>query len=102
MGEGFSTGIQQAALPTPYCEQVRQAGLNAWYKLDEGPTKSPITGVQQKPGESLPNFIARVQHSLHHKLPAGDLRDQFVKMLLWEGMNADHHGDGLHWPEGGS
>ena len=89
-GEGFSTRIQQAVLPAPYREQVRQEGLNAWYKLDEGPTESPIAGVRQKPGKSLPNFVVRVEHSLRCKLLAGDLQDQFVKMLVWEEMNANH------------
>lgn len=47
--------------------------------------------MRQKPGEPLPDFIDRVQQSFHHKLLAEDLQDKFVKLLVWEGMNTDHH-----------
>ncbi|XP_069861909.1 endogenous retrovirus group K member 24 Gag polyprotein-like [Dipodomys merriami] len=85
-GEGYSTGVEQAAITGPYRDQVRQAGLAAWYKLDEWPTESPIAGVRQKPGEPLPDFIDRVQQSINRKLPAGDLRDQFVKLLVSQSL----------------
>lgn len=76
--EAFSTGIQQAAIADPYQDQVKNAGLTAWYKLDEEPTKSPIAGVRQKPAKSLTEFIDGARWSINHKLGTGALRDQFV------------------------
>lgn len=77
-------GIQQAAIPaTPYRDQVLQAGLDV--KLEEGPTESPVAGINQKPGESLPKFIDRVQISLNQKLPPDWLKDEFRKLIVWEG-----------------
>lgn len=61
LDDGFSTGIQQAAVASPYRDQVRNAGLAAWYKLDEGPIESLIAGVRQKPNESLAEFTDRAQ-----------------------------------------
>lgn len=72
--EGFSTGIQQAAIADPYQDQVRYVGLTTGYKLDEGPTKSPIAGVRQKPAKSLTEFIDGAQQS------AWAFRDQFVTL----------------------
>lgn len=34
---------------------------------------------------SLPDF----RDSIYHKLLTGDLRNQFMKLLVWEGVNAD-------------
>lgn len=65
----YSMGIQQAALPAPYQDQVRAAGLAAWRKLGEGPTEAPIGGIQQKPGETLHKFIDRVQKKHPEKTP---------------------------------
>lgn len=62
----------------------------AWQKLDEGPTESPLGGVRQKLGEPLADFINRVEQSVKCKLPTGNLREQFIKLMVWEGMNADH------------
>lgn len=45
--------------------------------------------MMEKPGEPLPDFIVRVQTHLERKLPPGGLRDQFTKLLVWEGMNRD-------------
>ncbi|OBS80685.1 hypothetical protein A6R68_21115 [Neotoma lepida] len=73
----ITCGLQQAVVQGLYRDQVRQAGLEAWAKLDEGPTESPI---RQQPSETLPKFIDRVQQSLNRKLPAGPLRDQFTKI----------------------
>lgn len=81
-GKGFSTGVQQAGIVVLYWDQVRQAGLEAWATLEEGPTESPITGMMQKPAELLLDFIER-------KLPPHGLRDQFTMLLVWEGMNQD-------------
>lgn len=36
------------------------------------------------------DFIDQIQQSIHCKLPPEDLRYQFVQLLVWEGMNADH------------
>ncbi|OBS81741.1 hypothetical protein A6R68_24269, partial [Neotoma lepida] len=88
--EGYSTGVQQAAVPGPYRDQVRQAGLVAWAKLDEGPTESPIVRVRQRPNESLPEFIDKVQQSINCELPPGTLQDQFMKILVWDGVNSEH------------
>lgn len=55
--DGYSTGVQQATVPAPYRDHVRQARLAAWGKLDEGPTESPIAGVRQNHNETLPEFI---------------------------------------------
>ena len=82
----FSTGLLQAAIPAPYQEQVRALGLVAWEKLEEGPSEPPISGITQKASEDLATFIDRVEKSLQKKFPPGPLRDQFVKMLVWEGM----------------
>lgn len=35
IGKGFSTGVQQAVIVALYLNQVRQAGLEAWAKLEE-------------------------------------------------------------------
>ena len=86
----FSTGLLQAAIPAPYQEQVRALGLVAWKKLEEGPSEPPIAGITQKATEDLATFIERVERSLQRKFPPGPLRDQFVKMLIWEGMTTDH------------
>ncbi|OBS71411.1 hypothetical protein A6R68_00047 [Neotoma lepida] len=59
-GDGFSMGLQQAVVQGPYRDQIRQAGLTAWAKLDKGPMESPIAGVRQKPNETLPEFIDRI------------------------------------------
>lgn len=40
--------------PSPYRDEVRQFGLDAWEKLNESPTELPTAGVRQKPGEPLP------------------------------------------------
>ena len=45
-GEGSSTGDQQATIMAPYQDQVRQAGLEARAKLEEGPTESPVVGTK--------------------------------------------------------
>lgn len=50
----------------------------------------PTTGVHQRADEDLPTFIDRVDKSLQRKFPPGPLRDQFIKMLVWDEMNADH------------
>lgn len=86
----YASGIQQAAIPPPYQDQVRAAGLAAWNKLEEGPSESPILGLHQKANEDLPSFIDRVEKSIKKKLPPGDLRDHFLKMAVWEGMTRDH------------
>ena len=86
----YASGIQQAAIPPPYQDQVRAAGLAAWNKLKEGPSESPIAGLHQKANEDLPSFIDRVEKSIKKKLPPGDLRDHFLKMAVWEGMTRDH------------
>ena len=75
MGEGFSTGVQQATVLAPYRDQVRQAGLEAWAKLEEGPTESPIAGTMKRLWEPLPDFITHVQTSLERKFPPIGLRD---------------------------
>ncbi|XP_008584527.1 PREDICTED: LOW QUALITY PROTEIN: olfactory receptor 10A2-like [Galeopterus variegatus] len=46
--------------------------------------------VTQRPSEDLTSFIVRVEQSIQRKFPPGHLRDQFVKMLVWDGMTADH------------
>lgn len=89
-GDRYSMGTQQAALPAPYQDQVRALGLAAWRKLEEGPTESPIGGIQQNREEDLPQFIDRVEKSLSRKLPAGALRDQFVKLVVWDRMTPEH------------
>ncbi|OBS58579.1 hypothetical protein A6R68_10301, partial [Neotoma lepida] len=86
----YSMGIQQDVIPGPYGDQVQQAGLTAWAKLDEGPIESPIARVRQKPSDTLPEIIDRVQQSINGKLLAGPLRDQFMKILIWDGMNSEH------------
>ncbi|XP_032186361.1 endogenous retrovirus group K member 5 Gag polyprotein-like [Mustela erminea] len=86
----YASGIQQAAIPPPYQDQVRATGLAAWNKLEEGPSESPIAGLHQKANEDLPSFIDRVEKSIKKKLPPGDLRDHFLKMAVWEGMTRDH------------
>lgn len=55
--------------------------------LEEGPTESPIADMMQNPEELLPFFIISVQTSLERKLPSSGLRDQFTKLLIWEGIN---------------
>ncbi|XP_055293596.1 endogenous retrovirus group K member 6 Gag polyprotein-like [Moschus berezovskii] len=86
----WSTGIQQGAIPAPYTDQVRTICLAAWKKLEEGPSEPVISGIIQKNNEDLPTFIDRVEKSMQRKFPPGPLRDQFIKMLVWEGMNSDH------------
>ena len=49
-----------------------------------------MSGMRQKPGEDLPLFIDRVEQSIKRKLPPGDIREQFIKLTVWEGMNGDH------------
>ncbi|RWS19079.1 olfactory receptor 10C1-like protein, partial [Leptotrombidium deliense] len=83
----YSSGLQQVAIPAPYQDQVHAAGLAAWRKFDEGPTESPIAGIHQKINEDLPTFI---KSSIKKKMPPGDLRDHFIKMMVWEGMTAEH------------
>ena len=83
-------GTQQAAIPPPYQDQIRAAGLAAWSKLEEGPSESPIAGLHQKTNEDLPSFIDRVEKSVKKKMPPGDLRDHFVRMAVWEGMTRDY------------
>lgn len=88
---GYTMGIQQAQVAVPqYREQVRDCGLRAWSKLDTRPTEGPMIGMRQKPTEDLPSFIDRVEQSLKRKLPPGEIRDQFIKLTVWEGMNGDH------------
>ena len=56
----------------------------------EGPSEPPISGITQKNNEDLSTFIDWVEKSIQRKFPPGPLRDQFVKLLIWEGMNSDH------------
>ena len=86
----WSTGPQQATIPAPYTDQVRSICLAAWKKLVEGPSEPPISGITQKNNEDLSTFIDRVEKSIQRKFPPWPLRDQFVKLLVWEGMNSDH------------
>ena len=86
----WSTGPQQATIPAPYTDQVRSICLAAWKKLAEGPSEPPILGIIQKNNDDLSTFIDRVEKSIQRKFPLGPLRDQFVRLLVWEGMNSDH------------
>ncbi|RWS19370.1 vomeronasal type-2 receptor 116-like protein [Leptotrombidium deliense] len=86
----YATGLQQAAIPAPYQEQVRTLGLAAWKKLEEGPAEPLVSGIIQRATEDLATFIERVEKSLQRKFPPRPLQDQFVKMLVWEGMTTDH------------
>ncbi|XP_055262422.1 endogenous retrovirus group K member 8 Gag polyprotein-like [Moschus berezovskii] len=90
MADQWSTGPQQAIIPAPYTDQVRAICLAPWRKLAEGPSEPPISGITQKNNEDLSTFIDRVEKSMQRKFPSGPLRDQFVKMLVWEGMNSNH------------
>ena len=56
----------------------------------EGPSEPPILGIIQKNNDDLSTFIDRVEKSIQRKFPLGPLRDQFVRLLVWEGMNSDH------------
>ena len=86
----WSTGPQQATIPAPYTRQVWSICLAAWKKLAEGPSEPPISGITQKNNEDLSTFIDQVEKSIQRKFPLGPLRDQFVRLLVWEGMNSDH------------
>ena len=86
----WSTGPQQATIPAPYTDQVRSICLAAWKKLVEGPSEPPISGITQKNNEDLSTFIDQVEKSIQRKFPLVPLRDQFVRLLVWEGMNSDH------------
>ena len=86
----WSTGPQQATIPAPYTRQVWSICLAAWKKLAEGPSEPPISGITQKNNEDLSTFIDWVEKSIQRKFPPGPLRDQFVRLLVWEGMNSDH------------
>lgn len=90
MPSKYAAGLQQAATPALYQDQVRMLGLAAWKKLKEGPTETPVSGIAQKPDKDLTFFIERVNKSLQRKFPPGELRDQFVQMLVWDRMNANH------------
>ena len=90
MADQWRTGPQQATIPAPYTDQVRSICLAAWKKLVEGPSEPPISGITQKNNEDLSTFIDWVEKSIQRKFPPGPLRDQFVKLLIWEGMNSDH------------
>ena len=69
---------------------MRSICLAAWKKLVEGPSEPPISGITQKNNEDLSTFIDQVEKSLQRKFPLVPLRDQFVRLLVWEGMNSDH------------
>ncbi|OBS72134.1 hypothetical protein A6R68_13288 [Neotoma lepida] len=86
----YSTGLQQAALPAPYQDQVQALGIAAWKKMEEGPTEAPVSGITQKTNEDLATFVERVNKSLQRKFLLGELQDKFVKMLVWDGVNTDH------------
>ena len=86
----WSTGPQQATIPAPYKDQVWSICLAAWKKLAEGPSEPPISGITQKNNEDLSTFIDWVEKSIQRKFPPWPLRDQFVRLLVWEGMNSDH------------
>ena len=86
----WSTGPQQATIPAPYTRQVWSICLAAWKKLAEGPSEPPISGITQKNNEDLSTFIDQVEKSIQRKFPLGPLRDQFVRLLVWEGTNSDH------------
>lgn len=89
-GDRYSTGILQAAILLPTRNRFV---LWAWLpgrNLKRAPPSPPISGILQKNSEDLATFIDRVEKSLQRKFPPGPLRDQFVKMLVWEGMTADH------------
>ena len=83
-------GPQQATTPASFTDQVRAICLATWKKLAEGPSEPPISGITQKNNEDLSTFIDRVEKSIKRKFPPRPLRDQFVKLLVWEGMNSDH------------
>ena len=83
-------GPQQATTPASFTDQVRAICLATWKKLAEGPSEPPISGITQKNNEDLSTFIDRVEKSIQRKFPPGPLRDQFVRLLVWEGMNSDH------------
>ena len=68
-GIGFSTGFKQIMIVVLYWNQVTQAGLEAWAKLEKGPTESPIASTIQKPVKMFLAFIALLQMSLEKKLP---------------------------------
>ena len=86
----WSMGPQQATIPAPYTDQVQSICLATWKKLAEGPSESPISGITQKNNEDLSTFIDWVEKSIQRKFPPGPLRDQFVRLLVWEGTNSDH------------
>ena len=69
-----------------YGPYVWPPGKSLW----RAPSEPHISGITQKNNEDLSTFIDWVEKSIQRKFPPGPLRDQFVKLLIWEGMNSDH------------